>query len=314
MQQRPIDRSGVLAPQGFVPRWIPLTGSQGRQLDLQNRSRKLQDSTNYPPAGVPEPPQQWQQGHQPASLRTPWPVRHKAWTAVLFVIGVVVVLGIATAIFGNLETTGPAGGQTQGGSATSGAPSPTAGPTGGQVKFVSAIRASLAAKGLRSSSTDAKLVSAGARVCTARHGAATQATLVSMWASAPRKFAMSARKFVGTAEKYLCPQYVPRPPVVILTLRGSGMETSRSILVTQPALRVKYSYDCSSFGGPGNFIADFTTANENSLNSDSQSIASALSTGGAATVTIYPRNAGSEYHLAVNSQCDWSITVSTSGS
>jgi len=282
-------------------------------VDLQNRSRKLQDSTNYPPSGAPEPPQQLPQAHQPASLRTSWPARHKVWTAVLSVIGLVVVLGIASAIFGNLETTGPAGGQTPGESPTSRAPSPTAGLTGGQVKFVSVIRASLAAKGLRSSSTDAKLVSVGARVCSARRGAATQATLVSMWASAPRKFAMSARKFVGTAEKYLCPQYVPRPPVVILTLRGSGMETSRSILVTQPALRVKYSYDCSSFGGPGNFIADFRTANENSLHADSQSIASAVSPGGAATVTIYPRNAGSEYHLAVNSQCDWSITVSTSG-
>ena len=289
------------------------TSSQGRQLDLQNRSRKLQDSTNYPPAGAPEPPPQLPQVHQPASLRPPWPARHKAWTAILFVIGLVVVLGIASAIFGNLETAGPAGGQTPGGSPAPGAPSPTAGLTGGQVKFVSVIRASLAAKGLRSSSTDAKLVSVGARVCSARQGAAAQATLVSMWASAPRKFAMSAKKFVGTAEKYLCPQYVPRPPVVILTLRGSGMETSRSILVTQPALRVKYSYDCSSFGGPGNFIADFRTANENSLNSDSQSIASAVSPAGTATVTIYPRNAGSEYHLAVNSQCDWSITVSTSG-
>src|SRR5262249_16673005 len=79
-------------------------------------------------------------------------------------------------------------------------------------------------------------------------------------------------------------------------------------------LRVKYSYDCSSFGGPGNFIADFRTANQDSLNSDSQSIASAVSPGGAATVTIYPRNAGSQYNLAVNSQCDWSITVTTSWS
>ena len=313
MQQRPIDRSGVLAAAGLRSTMDTLTGSQGRQVDLQNRSGKLQDSTNYPPAGAPEPPQQLQQAHQPAPLRKPWPARHKVWTAVLSVIGLVVVLH-ASAIFGNLETTGPAGGQTPGESPTSRAPSPAAGLTGGQVKFVSVIRSSLAAKGLRSSSTDAKLASVGARVCSARQGAATQATLVSMWASAPRKFAMSARKFVGTAEKYLCPQYLPRPPVVILTLRGSGMETSRSILVTQPALRVKYSYDCSSFGGPGNFIADFRTANQNSLDSDSQSIASAISPGGAATVTIYPRKAGSEYNLAVNSQCDWSITVSTSGS
>ena len=80
MQQRPIDRSGVLAPQGFVPRWIPLTGSQGRQVDLQNRSGKLQDSTNYPPRVRQSPPQQLQQAHQPAPLRTPWPARHKAWT------------------------------------------------------------------------------------------------------------------------------------------------------------------------------------------------------------------------------------------
>jgi len=283
-------------------------------VDHQNRSGKLQSSTNYPPAGPPEPPQQWPQANQPAPLRTPWPARRKVWAAILSVIGVVVVLGIASAIVGNLETTGTASGQTPGGSPTSQGPSPTAGPAGGQVKFVSVIRASLAAKGRRSSSTDAQFASVGARVCSARQGGAAQATLVSMWASAPRRFAMSARKFVGTAEKHLCPQYLPRPPVVILTLRGNGEESSRSVRVTQPALQVKYRYDCSSFGGPGNFTADFETANQNSLDFDDQSIARALSPGGGDTITIYPQNAGSEYHLAVNSQCDWSITVSTSGS
>jgi hypothetical protein len=120
----------------------------------------------------------------------------------------------------------------------------------------------------------------GARVCSARQGGATQATLVSMWASAPRKFAMSAKKFVGTAEKYLCPQFLPQPAAVILSLRGTGTESSRSVVVNQPALRVKYSYDCSSFGGPGSFVADFETANQNSLDFDDQPIANALSPAG----------------------------------
>jgi len=86
------------------------------------------------------------------------------------------------------------------------------------------------------------------------------------------------------------------------------------VVVTQPALRVKYSYDCSSLGGSGSFVADFETANQNSLDFDAQQIANALSPGGAETITIYPQKTGREYHLAVNSQCDWSITVSTSGS
>jgi hypothetical protein len=232
----------------------------------------------------------------------------------LSVIGLVVVLSAAAVIVGNRDTTGTASGQTRSESPTSRAPSSAGSLAGRQAKFVSVIRASLAAKGLSSSSTDAQFASVGARVCSARQGGAAQATLVSMWASAPDKFAMSAKKFVGAAEKYLCPQYLPKPPVVILALRGSGIESSRSVLVTQPPLQVKYSYDCSSFGGPGNFVVGFETANQNSLDSDHQSIANALSPGGSDTVTIYPKNRGSEYHLAVNSQCEWSITVSTSGS
>jgi hypothetical protein len=232
----------------------------------------------------------------------------------LSVAGLVVLLGVASVLAGYLETTGTASGTAPGGSPTSQASSPATSLAGRQAKFAGVIRASLAAKGLSSSSTDAQFASVGARVCTARQGGATQATLVSTWASAPRRFAMSAKKFVGTAEKYLCPQFLPQPAAVILSLRGNGTESSRSVVVTQPTLRVKYSYDCSSFGGPGSFVADFETANQNSLDFDDQPIANALSPGGVETITIYPQKTGREYHLAVNSQCDWSITVSTSGS
>ena len=269
---------------------------------------------NHAPAGPAEPPQQLLPAHQPAPLPRPWPARHKAWTAILSVIGLAVGLGIASVIVGNLETAGTSSGPAPGGSPASRASSPAASLAGRQAKFAGVIRASLAAKGLSSSSTDAQLAGVGARVCSARQDGAAQATLVSMWASAPRKFAMSAKKFVGTAEKYLCPQFLPQPAAVILSLRGNGTESSRSVVVTQPALRVKYSYDCSSLGGSGSFVADFETANQNSLDFDAQPIANAVSPGGAETITIYPQKTGREYHLAVNSQCDWSITVSTSGS
>ena len=283
-------------------------------MDHQNPGGKLQVSANHTPAGPPEPPQQLLPAHQPVPLPRPWPARHKAWTAILSVIGLVVVLGTASVIAGNLETTGTPSGQAPGGSPTSQASSPAASLACRQAKFAGVIRASLAAKGLSSSSTDAQFAGAGARVCSARQGGATQATLVSMWASAPRKFAMSAKKFVGTAERYLCPKFLPQPAAVMLALRGSGTESSRSVLVTQPALQVRYSYDCSSFGGPGSFVADFETANQNSLDFDDQSVANALSPGGGDTITIYPQKTGREYHLAVDSQCEWSITVSTSGS
>ena len=307
--------------QGFDPtvdsqestRFYPHRQS-GRQLDHENPRGRLQVGANHPPAGPREPAQQLRQAHQPASLQRPWPARHKAWTAILAVAGLVVLLGVASVAAGYLETTGTASGQAAGGSPTSQASSPAASLADPQAKFVGVIKASLAAKGLSSSSTDAQLASAGARVCSARQDGAAQATLVSMWGSAPHKFAMSAEKFVGTAEKYLCPQFLPKPAAVILALRGSGEESSRSVLVSQPALQVKYSYDCSSFGGPGSFVADFETANRNSLDFDDQSIANALSPGGGDTITIYPQEMGREYHLAVNSQCDWSITISTSGS
>ena len=269
---------------------------------------------NHAPAGPARPPRQLLPSQQPAPPPRAWPARHKAWTAILSVIGLVVVLGVASVIAVNLVTTGTASGTAPCGSPTSRASSPAASLASRQAKFAGVIRASLAAKRLSSSSTDAQLAGVGARVCSARQGGATQATLVSTWASAPRKFAMSAKKFVGTAEKYLCPQFLPRPAAVILSLRGNGTESSRSVVVTQPALQVKYNYDCSSFGDSGSFIADFETANQNSLDFDDLSIANALSPGGAETITIYPQKTGRQYHLAVNSQCDWSITISTSGS
>jgi hypothetical protein len=43
------------------------------------------------------------------------------------------------------------------------------------------------------------------------------------------------------------------------------------------------------------------TGNQASLGSDDQSIANALGSGGSQVTTLYPRNVGSIYHIAVNS-------------
>lgn len=104
---------------------------------------------------------------------------------------------------------------------------------------------------------------------------------------------------------------VPAAPKILLSLSGSGIENSPPFLVSQSQLTVYYTYDCSGQGGSGNFIADLLSGNQSSLGSDDQSIANALGAGGSATTTIYPTNAGSDYHLAVNSECNWTVVVST---
>jgi hypothetical protein len=103
----------------------------------------------------------------------------------------------------------------------------------------------------------------------------------------------------------------PAAPKVLLSLSGSGIENSPPFLVTESQLTVHYTYDCSGQGGDGNFIADLLNGNQSSPGSDDQSIANALGVGGSATTTIYPTNAGSDYHLAVNSECNWTVVVST---
>jgi hypothetical protein len=92
-------------------------------------------------------------------------------------------------------------------------------------------------------------------------------------------------------------------------MNGTWLRTQR----TTGTLTVHYTFNCASQGRSGNFIADLETGNQASLNSDDQSIANALATHGSATTTIYAQNLSSEYHLAVNSECSWTIVVTTTG-
>lgn len=157
-----------------------------------------------------------------------------------------------------------------------------------------------------SGGTAAQIVTVGDKVCQARQAGATQQQLVS--ASAGR-FGSQARAFIRAAEKALCPSEVPVPPKVLLNFSGNGIENSAPFLVDSSQVTVTYSFNCSSFGGSGNFIADLEYGNQSSLNSDDQSIANALAPSGQATTTVYPQDPGNDYYVAVNSECSWTVEV-----
>jgi hypothetical protein len=103
----------------------------------------------------------------------------------------------------------------------------------------------------------------------------------------------------------------PPPRKTLLSLSGSGIRNSAPFLVPANVtdLTVDYSYNCSAFGSPGNFIADLLNGNQSKLGSDDQSIANLIGAGGSSSTTIYPQNPGRDYYLSVISECNWSVTV-----
>jgi len=98
---------------------------------------------------------------------------------------------------------------------------------------------------------------------------------------------------------------------VLISFSGSGIRNSAPFVVNSSAVTASYSYDCSSFGGQGNFIADLVSGSPGSGNYDDESIANQLGSGGSQTTTVYPQDVGNSYYLEVNSECSWSITLTT---
>jgi hypothetical protein len=156
--------------------------------------------------------------------------------------------------------------------------------------------------------TDVQIATAATDICANRAQGNTQAQVISYLSTS---WHLNPKRVVRAAEQDVCPKYGPKPPVVLIRLSGNGIENSPPVVVNSGTLTVKYSYDCSSAGGSGNFIADLQTPDQASLSSDDQSIANALGAGGSATTTIYPQDVGSKYYLAVNSECNWSVTVTS---
>ncbi len=91
---------------------------------------------------------------------------------------------------------------------------------------------------------------------------------------------------------------------------GSGIYSGPEFVLNGPAT-VSYSFDCSSFGSSGNFIGNIETPDQSSLNSDDQPFANALAESGSNTATVYPQDPGSDYHVAINSECAWTVKATS---
>jgi hypothetical protein len=224
---------------------------------------------------------------------------------------VIIVIGVVAAIAAPKKTTPTAANTPAASAAVTPSPTPSPTPTlgAGDARFVAAVRGALSAAGFSNSGTDAQIASIGDSICSARQSGGTEAHVSGAITGTESRFSMTPAKLVKTAEKDICPSMVPKPPAVLLSMSGSGIRNSAPFTVNSGTLTVTYSYDCSGAGGTGNFIADLNTPNQGSLSSDTQSIANALGSGGTATTTIYPQNVGSQYYLAVDSECNWSVKV-----
>lgn len=150
----------------------------------------------------------------------------------------------------------------------------------------------------------------GAAGKTAKPSPATTITVTAAAAPAPTvTVTRTARRAAAASASASAPA---QSSGVLFTFSGSGIRNSASFTVNSPAVTARYSYDCSAFGGSGNFIADLVSGRPDSGNYDDQSIANELGSGGGQITTVYPQDQGATYHLEVNSECSWSITL-TSG-
>jgi len=182
-------------------------------------------------------------------------------------------------------------------------PTPTVTLTAGESKLVAAVQG---AGGLGAS---ADILGIGHAICRVRRDGGSETAVISFARKGNIRSGsgMSPRRFVRTAERDLCPGELARIPRVLLNFSGNGIGNSAPFLVLGN-LTVHYTFDCSS-QGTGNFIGDIETGNQASLNSDDQSFANELSGGGSKTTHVYPQEPGHDYHVSINSECDWSVTV-----
>jgi hypothetical protein len=99
------------------------------------------------------------------------------------------------------------------------------------------------------------------------------------------------------------------PPVTagktVATFSGSGIENTPKFTVTD-TWKLDYSFDCSGFGGSGNFIV-----NEDGGSDFSGASVNGLGLGKSGSTFAYG-DAGTHY-LQVNSECSWSVKVIDEG-
>lgn len=100
-------------------------------------------------------------------------------------------------------------------------PSPPPALPPGQAKFVSDLRAELAAKGDTDSDSNSQVALMGKAICTAREGGASEAAIIA-GASWPSNLGFTPRHLVRLAEKDICPSEIPVVNTVTYIVTGTG--------------------------------------------------------------------------------------------
>jgi hypothetical protein len=147
---------------------------------------------------------------------------------------------------------------------------------------------------------------------TAAAAAAPAVTVTKRVAAAPTVTVTSTATAAAPAAAAPAPASSPHTAPassVLISMSGSGIQNSAPFVVNSSSVTAHYSYNCSAFGQSGNFIAELISGSPSSGDYDDQSIADQLGSGGSQTTTVYPQEVGSSYHLEIDSECSWSITL-----
>lgn len=138
--------------------------------------------------------------------------------------------------------------------------------------------------------------------------AAPAATVTVTRTATPRAAAAASAQAAPTSPATSAAAPIPASSVLV-SLSGNGIQNSAPFVVNSSSVTAHYTYNCSAFGESGNFIASIIGGSPSNGTYDDETIANVIGTGGSRTTTVYPQNQGSSYHLAVNSECSWSITL-----
>jgi hypothetical protein len=95
-------------------------------------------------------------------------------------------------------------------------------------------------------------------------------------------------------------------PVVLLDTSGSGAQTTAKFTTGTDDWDLAYTYDCTQFGGTGNFIVDIYQSD--GTPSFDNNGANEL---GAGAIRLQHFHTGGTFYLTINSECTWHVKALT---
>jgi hypothetical protein len=93
---------------------------------------------------------------------------------------------------------------------------------------------------------------------------------------------------------------------VLLSLNGNGIKNSKPFTASGDSLVLAYTFDCKAFGHAGNFAV--TLYDQSGLALLAVGV-NELAKSGKDTQTAYIANTTAPFHLEINSECAWTVTV-----